>query len=106
MKCASTASKFQWPCEVAKPGQAERAPVAQAKPRLLKERSLDGIEPHMTPAPASARILTPMTLANRRQNGVRAVVGAVAQAPRRQGGQNGFDGLAETLVIGALERAA
>jgi hypothetical protein len=43
-----------------------------------------------------------MTLANRRQNGVRAVVGAVAQAPRRQGGQNGFDGLAETLVISAL----
>src|SRR4029077_14338792 len=35
-----------------------------------------------------------MTIANRRQNGVRAVVGAVAQAPR-QGGQNGFDGLAE-----------
>jgi hypothetical protein len=48
----------------------------------------------------------PMTLANTRQNGVRAVVGAVAQAPRRQGGQNGFDGLAETLVISALERAA
>jgi hypothetical protein len=47
-----------------------------------------------------------MTLANNRQNGVRAVVGAVAQTPRRQGGQNGFDGLAETLVISALERAA
>jgi hypothetical protein len=41
-----------------------------------------------------------------RQNGVRAVVGAVAQALRRQGGQGGFDGLAERLVIGALERAA
>ena len=58
------------------------------------------------PAPAGARTLTPMTLANRRQNGVRAVVGAVAEAPRRQGGQNGFDGLAETRVISALERAA
>jgi hypothetical protein len=48
----------------------------------------------------------PMTLANTRQNAVRAVVGAVAQAPRRQGGQGGFDGLAEMLVISALERAA
>src|SRR4029077_8987391 len=55
MKCASTASKFQWTCEAAKPGQAERTPVAQAKPRLLKERSLDGIEPHMTDARASRR---------------------------------------------------
>jgi hypothetical protein len=40
MKCASTASKSQWPCEVAKPGQAERAPVVQAKPRLPKERTV------------------------------------------------------------------
>src|SRR5580704_11588297 len=55
MKCASTAPKFQWPCEVAKPGQAERAPVAQAKPRLLKERSPDGIGPHVTDARASRR---------------------------------------------------